>query len=395
MIAAEKQHFFIRKETRVRLKMKKEEVFENRKEIVKILSADIRKKGYMENAMYFIKRPYHDGEKKKKFSGANYLRLLSSRNEIIKKCDPRWYNEEEIKNRNWKLKENAETVELEVWGENQECELIKFYNAADIEEKEEYQIKWQSLEKVIKALQRTKILESSSEIISLKDGIEAVRKYSEKNGGDELTNILVAQMWLVESRIHTKIKSYLPIYPESLIEEIERRPEKIFVSMNKAQEILKRLKKEKSQQISNEVNGDKFFKDLKIIYHGREKELQDEKGINYPQESILTGESAYGFLMRLKESEENIKTWLEISYKDYNHGKILIKNAKKEFGEYSTVADSLRERLDKYRQKIINEEEFDEKILEQVKMESEKCQNRMKEFNTEEMKYIEENSQIV
>ena len=60
--------------------MRREEVFENRKEIVKILCNDIRKNGYMGNAIYFIKRPYHDGENQKKFSGANYLRLLSSRN---------------------------------------------------------------------------------------------------------------------------------------------------------------------------------------------------------------------------------------------------------------------------------------------------------------------------
>ena len=372
--------------------MKKEEIFENRKEVAKILSDDIRKNGYMKNAIYFIKRPYHDGENQKRFSGANYVRLLSSKNKNISKCDPRWYTEEEVKNKNWKLKENAETVELEVWDENKECELIKFYNAADIGEKEEYQIKWRTLEKVIKELQSKKILETSAEIISLRDGVEAVRKYSEKSDGDELTNILVSQMWLVESRIHTKMKSYLPVYPENLIEEIERNPEKIFVSMNRAQENLKRLKKEKSQQISAEVNADKCFKDLKIIYHGREKELQDEKGINYPQESIMTGESAYEFLMRLKETDGNIKTWLEISYKDYNHGKILIKNAKEEFGEYSTMVDSLIQRFDRYRQEIIDgKEKIEEKNLEQVKLESEKCQNRMKEFGDEEMKYIEKN----
>ena len=371
--------------------MNKEEVFENRKEIIKILCDDIRKNGYMGNAIYFIKRPYHDGEKQKKFSGANYLRLLSSRNEIIKKCDPRWYTEEEIKSKCWKLKENAESVELEVWDENQECTLTKFYNAADIEEKEECLIKWHSLEKAIKYLQSVKILEQSTGIISLKDGIEAVKKYSKKFGGDELINILVSQMWLVESRIHTKIKSYLPIYPDSFITEIEKAPDKMFFAMNRAQEILKKLKKEKSQQIHDEVSGDECFKDLKIIYHGREKELQDSEGIDYPQESILTGESAYGFLMRFKESEENIKTWLEISYKDYNHGKILIKNVKEELGEYSTIADSLRQRLDRYRQEIIDsKEKIDEKFLEQVKLESEKCQNRMKEFNSEELKYLEE-----
>ena len=104
----------------------------------------------------------------------------------------------------------------------------------------------------------------------MKDGIEAVKKYSEKFGGDELINILVSQMWLVESIIHTKI---MPVYPESLTIEIEKAPDKMFVAMNRAQEILKKLKKEKAQQIPDEVIGDEYFKELKIIYHGREKEL--------------------------------------------------------------------------------------------------------------------------
>ena len=56
------------------------------------------------------------------------------------------------------------------------------------------------------------------------------------------------------------------------------------------------------------------------------------------------------------------------------------------------MVDSLIQRFDRYRQEIIDgKEKIEEKNLEQVKLESEKCQNRMKEFGDEEMKYIEKN----
>ena len=74
---------------------------------------------------------------------AHAFKTAFIKNENIKKYNPRWYTDEEIKNKGWKLKEKAESVELKIWDENQECTLTKFYNATDIEEEEEYQIKWQ------------------------------------------------------------------------------------------------------------------------------------------------------------------------------------------------------------------------------------------------------------
>ena len=78
--------------------MLKEEVFENRRVVAKKICQDIRANGgRMIKAKYFSERPYSDGSKSYKFSSTNFLRLLSSDNEVIRKGDPRWFSGDEIK----------------------------------------------------------------------------------------------------------------------------------------------------------------------------------------------------------------------------------------------------------------------------------------------------------
>ena len=121
--------------------MTQEEIFENRREVGRKICKQIRENNYqMTNAKFFVERPYCDGTKNYKFSAANYLRLMSSDKKVIRSCDPRWVLKDEIKNNGWTLKENAKSELLEVWEKSsdgeQECFLTEFYNAADIEEKE-------------------------------------------------------------------------------------------------------------------------------------------------------------------------------------------------------------------------------------------------------------------
>lgn len=378
--------------------MTKEEVFKNRKDVAKKLVKEIRQNGYMKNLIYLIKRPYHDVENGKKFSAANYMRILASDSGILQKCDPRWYTVEEIQNNNWKLKENAEAVELEEWTETeekvQECKMQKYYNAADVDGKEKYPLQRKTLEKVLKSLQMKRLLEASNGIMSLNDAVSAVGKYSANSGGDELTNILVEQVWLVESGIETKIKAYLPMYSEEVIKEIEGTPEKIIVSLKKAQEIIKELKKEKTQPLTKDESSDKYFRELQVIYHGREQKLKDSEGIDYEEEAIMRGETAYEFLAMLKKSgEEKIKTWLEISYKDYNHGKIMVESAAEEIGKWTMVSEAIGNRLDRNRQELMKAG-LSETELVKVKFESAKCRRAMKEMQEEELKYMAENPEI-
>ena len=96
--------------------MNREKIFEDRREVARKICQDIRaNNGLMLNAKYFSERPYCDGVTPYKFSTANYLRLISSDNEIIQKGNPRWFSATEIKSNDWTLKENAVPVFLEVW----------------------------------------------------------------------------------------------------------------------------------------------------------------------------------------------------------------------------------------------------------------------------------------
>ena len=137
--------------------MKKEEIFENRREVGKKICEHIRKNNrQMLNVKFFPERPYCDGNKKYKLSAANYLRLISSENKSIYNRDPRWVTKEETQKNGWTLKEYAESELLEVWqkssDDEQECLLIEFYNASDIIEKEIKQQKNEILDNVLEFL---------------------------------------------------------------------------------------------------------------------------------------------------------------------------------------------------------------------------------------------------
>ena len=112
--------------------MTREKIFENRREVAGKICQDIRaNNGLMLNAKYFSERPYCDSATPYKFSTANYLRLISSDNEIIQKRNPRWFSATEIKSNGWSLKENAMPVLLEVWTKDSDhqCSLTEFYNS--------------------------------------------------------------------------------------------------------------------------------------------------------------------------------------------------------------------------------------------------------------------------
>ena len=284
--------------------MTRGKIFENRREVARKICQDIRaNNGRMINAKYFSERPYCDGVTPYKFSTANYLRLISSDNEIIQKGNPRWFPATEIKSNECSLKENAMPVLLEVWTKDaeQQCSLTEFYNASDILGKESFQEKNQSLETVLNFLKERRILNVDDKIVSLQDAIDAVKKYSEDHGANELTSILSAQTWLLETGLQTKIISFLPFFSETVLAEIEKSPDILFDAMSKAQTILKKLRREKIKSATKNITSEEFFHDLKVVYHGSEGELQDKNGVTYPKESILIGISAYDFLLAIRE----------------------------------------------------------------------------------------------
>jgi len=391
--------------------MTRAEIFENRREVGRKICKQIRDNGgQLLNVKYFIERPYCDGEKNYKFSMANNLRLMASDNKNICEGDPRWISADEITKNGWKLKENAKPELLEVWAKSsdgeQECFLTEFYNASEVDEKEKFKVENRTLNETIEFFQVRGLLYESDEIISFQDCVDVVKKYAAEKGADELTAIFATQIFVAESKLHTKIETYLPTYSEKILFEIEENPDKLFEAASKARSILKNLRQEKIKPLAEEITSDRNFGELKIIYHGSEGELKNKIGLTYLPETILTGGAAYEFLFSLKSSARQ-KIWLEFFYQEYAHGKFLISAEDMEMLGDSTVTDFLKSRLDRSRREILSDVQKwkkyisegkkiqDEEILNQVKIETRNFQSAMTDFEKEEIKYIEGHPELL
>lgn len=384
--------------------MNTEEIFVNRRSISKKICKAIRDNGgQLINARFFPERPFCDDTNSYKFSSANFLRLLASNNEIIRKCDPRWVSSSVIKNNNWSLRQSAQPESLEVWTKSSDgksvCFLQEFYNAKDILDKDSFTSDNQELENIINFLQTRGLLKRRSHIISFHNCISAVKKFAEDNGADTLTSLLTVQTWTAETKLKTKLSLFLPTFSDSVLTDIEQNLDKLFTSMNDARAILKKLYHEEIVPIEEPLTIDDAFHDLKIIYHGSEVELKSIDGRNYRNESVIIGAEAYKFLFALKAkaTKESFKTWLEFSFKDYSHGKFLLAD---KIPKDESISSFLRNRLNKNRQHLLhNPQDLKQYIptgktiraddlLQQIKLESTLFLSVMDDFEQEENSYL-------
>jgi len=391
--------------------MNTDEIFDNRRAIAKKICKAIRYNGgQLLNARFFPERPFCDDENSYKFSSANFLRLLTSNNEIIRKCDPRWVSSVVIKNNKWSLREHAQPELLEVWNKSSDgeqlCFLQEFYNAKDILDKDSFTSASQELENIINFFQTRGLIKRRSNIISFHNCISAVKKFAEDNGADALTSLLTIQTWIAETKLKTKLSLFLPTFSDSVLADIEQNPDKLFTSMNNARSILKKLYHEEIIPIEEPIITDDAFRDLKIIYHGSEGELKSIDGRNYRNESVITGSEVYKFLFALKAkaTKESFKTWLEFSYKDYSHGKFLLSD---KIPKDEPISAFLRTRLDKNRQHLLhNPQDLKQYIptgktiraddlLQQIKLESTLFLSVMDDFEQEENSYLSNHPELL
>ena len=391
--------------------MNTDEIFDNRRAIAKKICKAIRDNGgQLLSARFFPERPFGDDTNSYKFSSANFLRLLASNNETIRKCDPRWISSVVIKNKNWSLREHAQPESLEVWNKSSDggqlCSLTEFYNAKDILDKDSFTPENQELETIINFFQIRGLLTRRSNIISFHNCISAVKKFAEDNGADTLASLLTIQTWIAESKLKTKLSLFLPTFSDSLLTDIEQNPDKLFSSMNNARSILKKLYHEKIVAIEEPYTTDDPFGDLKIIYHGSEVELNSIDGRIYRNESILTGSEAYKFLFALKAkaTKESFKTWLEFSYKNYSHGKFLLSD---KIPKDESISTFLRTRLNKNRQHLMhNPQDLKQYILkgktmrvddllQQIHLESNLFLSVMDDFEQEENSYLSNHPELL
>ena len=234
---------------------------------------------------------------------------------------------------------------------------------------------------------------------------DSIKKFAESNGTDVLTSLLTVQTWIVESKLKTKLSLFLPTFSDSVLTDIEQAPDKLFESMNTARSILKKLLHEKVTPLAKNFSTDDYFRDLKIIYHGSEISLQNEDETVYPNESILTGVSAYEFLrlLKAKAAEVHFKIWLEFSFKSYSHGKFLLSD---KIPKDEPISTFLRTRLDKNRQYLLqNPQDLKQYIptgktiraddlLQQIHLESNLFQAGMDDFEQEENSFLSNHPEL-
>lgn len=188
-------------------------------------------------------------------------------------------------------------------------------------------------------------------------------------------------------------------------------------SARQVQQAVKQWKEAKSKKVfvtvANEsftdeenLSADSAFCDLKIIYHGSEDELESTDGTIYLSESVLTGEVAYKFLFEFKaaKAKGKFKTWLEFSYKGYEHGKFLLSAG---IAQSESITTFLRRRLDKNRQQLLqNPQELRpyiakfkviraDELLHRISLESKFFQSVMDEFEQEENSYLSNNPELL
>ena len=101
--------------------------------------------------------------------------------------------------------------------------------------------------------------------------------------------------------------------------------------------------------------------------------------------------------------KEISKTWIEFSYQDYHHGKLLLTNNADDL----SVSEILKKRLEKNRHDLLNNPQNipnyilsdtdelipKEKIIERIKKEYDDFQKIFATFETDEEKYLEIHSQ--
>lgn len=134
--------------------------------------------------------------------------------------------------------------------------------------------------------------------------------------------------------------------------------------------------------------------------------MESTDGTIYLSESVLTGAAAYKFLFEFKaaKAKENFKTWLEFSYKGYEHGKFLLAD---KIPQDESITTFLRRRLDKNRQQILQnpqdlrpyiatgKEIRADELLHRIILESKIFQSVMDKFEQEENFYLSNHPELL
>ena len=414
--------------------MTNSEIFTQRDELNKTMVATLSMYGNLEPPGT-VERPYNEGAKSKyQFTATNYLRLLAAQKERSL-TDPRWVSDSYIKTHSYTLKDGAAPVGIEYWrgieGKGYQGELKNFWNAADIVEYNDIPLEKQKgdtkedFEYAIGLLNDSGVKISSS--ADAKQIFEAAKSHAAKEGSNEFSSALAAQLILKSSHISYDYTKN-PLFNEEQLEKLEKNPKILFNSMKQAQKVLDKLiyvqekhlaEQMKRTQMDHDARTRNFgtrepFKNLTVEFKWSEGLLKDMNGKPYENNTTLKGEDAYKFLVQLNAADKEAfnlrpkggygydKTKLAISYGSYNHGEMRIDLGDLELRNKTTITEALNERLSNYRNSIMEDKHYrmeiiehhkdenltEEQLIAECKEDAKVFESEMEQFALEERRYL-------
>lgn len=419
-------------------------IIESRKQVHKILLANLVQYGNIEPPGSFD-RAYHAGIKSGyPFSAVNYLRIAAAQRAHVHR-DPRWLSAFLIENNRMKVAQDAQPVQIEFWrvGDSAQQpigELHKFYNVEDIVgfSHESKSIRGDLPQNFKHAIQ---LLQANQMSVDQDEGVdqifEQIRHYSKIKGADELAAPLVAQMFLKVCRLSYDYVQH-PLYSASQLKKIKRNYRLLYKAVEKAQLVLSGIcfnheptlkiiaERYKADIAASEfiykksVHFWKPFTKLLVDLAWSEYPFKDHAGKLYPNGSHLNGEEAYLFLRKLwsvdqmisanqsaKGNKLHYKVKLFLRYGQYHHGAMCFQLGDLGLGTYESVSKGLQAYFNLYRNQLMENEEQQkqvlalepnltaEQLLKECRRENAICKVEFSKMALEEKKYLDIHSEVI
>ena len=377
----------------------------SREEIANKIVYNIRNYGLPDGKEPLAERPYNDFSRLKyPFTGANYLRVLAS-----KEQDPRWYKLSDAKRFGLRVRKDAETIELESWThldkgiQHARAKLEKYVNARyvlDLPPREKVLLDCgESMDKAVRLLRCAETMAQNRDF-TYPEGKENLfyrfvnassrllgEEIKERDAAQRLAPTLTAYLAFKTAGLSMDCQK-LPLFSESQLELLEGKQgaKDLFRAMGKASSTLNRLQTAELSlfdEYAHEGRGE-YFKDLRVtLFYSEAGELTGKGVHNEHLGDLPTGvhnehffepgvykqEAAYELLSAMlqvdKERwEKNLgrhdgfgRTKISVECGDFQLNEAVINLGRLELANKKTAIHALGHRLPKEAQKELEDEE--------------------------------------
>ena len=384
--------------------MSVEAVLSSREEIANKIIYNIRNYGLPDGKEPLAERPYNDFSRLKyPFTGANYLRVLAS-----KEQDPRWYKLSDAKRFGLRVRKDAETIELESWTHldkgirHASAKLEKYVNARyvmDLPPREKLPLDCgESMDKAVRLLRCAEETAKNREF-SFPEGKENLyyrfvnasshllgEEIKERDAAKRLAPTLTAYLAFKTAGLSMDYRQ--PLFSDTQLEllEGEQGAKDLFRAMGKASSILNRLQTAELtllDEYAHEGRGE-YFKDLRITLFYSEADELTGRGVHnehlgempagvhnehFFRPGVYKQEAAYELLSAMLQAdkerwEKNLgrhdgfgRTKISVECGDFQLNEAVINLGRLELANKKTAIRALGHRLPKEAQKELDDEE--------------------------------------